>query len=198
MRNLLMVSIATVALAACGPRANDAASDAGNIASAPMTDNVVVPADEPMGNGTADASLSGATPADTFVLQAAASDLFEITSGKMAVEKATDPALKKFGQQMVEAHTATTRGLKAALATDNIGSSPPAALDTSHQGLIDQLSAAGGASFNQLYRRQQIDSHTKALTLMQGYAVSGDAPALKAFAVKTAPTVKMHLDMIGG
>ena len=195
MRIALLMATTALALAGCGGRAPQALpSDNG--ATTGMTDNLSVPPNESIGNGTADASLAGGSPAETFVMQAAASDMYEITAGKMAVEKATDPALKKFGRQMVDAHTATTRELKAAAAIDNVGASPPQAQDSSHAALLDALTNAGGDQFNQLYRQQQIDAHNQTLTVMQGYASTGDKPSLKAFAAATAPKVKSHLDML--
>jgi len=41
-----------------------------------------------------------------------------------------------------------------------------------------------------------IDGHKKTLALMQSEAANGKDADLKAFAAKTAPVVKMHLDAI--
>ncbi len=195
MRRLIFASATVLALAACGSKTSTMSPSAQSGTSPTIVDNQAMPA-ATGANGTAEASLTGATPAETFLRQAAMSDKFEVESGKMAVEKATAPAVKAFGKAMVDEHTVTSRELKAALASDNVGGSPPPALDASHQALIDKLARAGGADFNRLYRQQQIDSHTQALTIMQGYAATGDKPALKAFAAKTAPKVQMHLDML--
>ena len=188
MRTAILMATTTLALAACGPKANDTTPNANAMAS---SDNMMVMP----GEGDNSAAMESVSTED-FVAKAAMSDMYETTSSKMAASMATTPALKSFAKQMIDAHTATTRELKAAKAKDNVIAMPPATLDAEHQALIDALKGAKGAAFDTLYRTQQTDAHTKALALMQAYAASGDKPAVKAFAAATAPKVKSHLDML--
>lgn len=185
---------AALALAACGSKPADTSMDSNTVA---MSDNMVVAPDMDanMANGNGMTGMDAMTT-DAFVMKAAMSDMFEIASSKIAATKASDAKLKKFASDMVAAHTATTAGLKAAIAKGNVAATPPAALDAEHQGMIDKLNAASGADFDALYRSQQMDAHTQALAVHQGYAASGDNAALKAFAADTAPKVKSHLDML--
>lgn len=204
MRTALLMTAAALALTACGPKADNSATADANMAAA---DNMTVAANDTMdanamGNSGAmgDASNGSATAAvatPDFVKNAAVSDMYEITSSKLAATMATSADVKKFAANMITAHTATTAGLKAAIAKDGVKETPPAALDAEHQGLVDALKATKGEAFDTLYKSQQTDAHTKTLALMQGYAAGGDQPALKAFASDTAPKVKMHLDMLG-
>src|ERR1700743_1834561 len=46
-----------------------------------------------------------------FVTAAATSDMYEVTAGKLAAQRAQSPAVKEFAQKMVDAHTATTAKL---------------------------------------------------------------------------------------
>ncbi len=196
MRNLLIGSTMALALGACGPKAADTTPNVNAMASG--SGDMAVP---PANDASATAMGAPATAVDTvtteqFVPTAAMSDMFETTAGKIAAKKATAADVKSFAQKMVEAHTETTRGLKAALAKDNVAITPPTALDAKHQALIDALNAAPAASFDLLYKSQQVDAHNEALTLMKSYAASGDKPAIKAFATDTAPKVQMHIDML--
>lgn len=132
-----------------------------------------------------------------FASTAAASDAFEIASGNLAREKATVQGLKDFGAMMVADHTKSTADLKAAAA--NVpGVTPNPALNAEQQANLDALRAASGTQFDTLYKAQQVDAHTKALTALQSYAAGGTAQPFKDFATKTAPVVEKHLGEIRG
>lgn len=189
MRTGLMLTAAALALTACGPKTTtDNSADMNLVA----TDNMMVAPNDGMENGAMSAAVS--TP--EFVKNAALGDMYEIASSKLAATSATSAGIKTFAAEMITAHTATTAGLKAAIAKDGVKDAPPAALDAEHQSLIDALKATKGDAFDALYKSQQIDAHNKTLALMEGYALGGDQPALKAFASDTAPKVKAHLDML--
>lgn len=191
MRTTLLLVASTLALAACGPKANDATPDANAIAT---SENMDVGTDGMTDTGSAMIPIAAAD----FVSKAAMSDMYEIAAGKIAEEKATAPGLRRFATQMVEAHNMTTRELKAAAAKDKVQATPPAALDAPHQALIAALeSTPQGAAFDTLYQQQQRDAHGEALATMQEYAASSDASAVKAFAAETATKVQMHIDMLG-
>jgi putative membrane protein len=187
MRTALMMTAAALALTACGHKADNTSAADSNLA---MTDNMAAIANDD------NAMTPAAASTPDFVKNAAMSDMYEIASSKLAATMSNSSAVKKFAAQMIAAHTATTAGLKAAIAKDGVTDSPPAKLDAEHQALVDALKATKGDAFDALYRSQQTDAHTKALALMKGYATTGDQAALKAFASDTAPKVKSHLDML--
>lgn len=197
MRTALLIATAALALTGCKRTADNSSANATvGATNADETANVNGASKTGMmdtATNTADASLT-TTSAD-FVKNAAMSDMFEIMSSKLAVMSGTTAKVKQFGQEMVTAHTKTTRELKAARATDKETAELPTALDAEHQALIDTLRKQTGAAFDATYKQQQIDAHTKTLALMQSYASSGDKPALKAFATKTAPVVAEHIKM---
>src|SRR5438309_962383 len=91
-----------------------------------------------VGEKTGINSVLGITPSTPdFVKEAAISDLFEIESSKLAVDKG-DEATKAFAQQMITDHTKTSSELKAAVAGDP--KDPiPTAVDSSHQSKLDKL-----------------------------------------------------------
>jgi putative membrane protein len=195
------IAIAALALSGCNPNAMEpGATSASTVAASDKMTNDTMTSGSGMANSSAmtpDANMAMAVPsAPEFARMAAMSDMYEITSSKLALTKATQPGLKTFAQQMIDAHTATTSGLKSAVAKDGVAMNPPASLDAEHQALIDRLKAAKGAAFDAEHKTQQTDAHTKTLALMEGYASGGDKPALKAFAADTAPKVKGHLDMV--
>ncbi|MES2253959.1 MAG: DUF4142 domain-containing protein [Pseudomonadota bacterium] len=131
-----------------------------------------------------------------FVTAAATSDMYEVEAGKIAAERASNPALKDFASQMVTAHTKTTDKLKSIVASNNIAVTPPVHLDARRQGMIDNLRGAKAADFDKRYVEQQEAAHEEARILMRGYAKDGDNASVKKFAADTLPAVQHHLAMI--
>jgi putative membrane protein len=130
-----------------------------------------------------------------FVTAAATSDMYEVTAGKIAVQRAQSPAVKEFAQKMVDAHTETTAKLKNILAGNNINVTPPAHVDNRRQVMLDDLRGAKAQDFDHRYVAQQIAAHKEAEILMRGYAKDGDSAAIREFAATTEKAVKMHLSM---
>ena len=144
------------------------------------------------------ANDAAAMPTDAagFAAAVAASDLFEIESGKLAADKAGSADLKAFGKKLATDHQNSTTQLKTAAQSANVPVAP--ALDAEKQGMLDQLKAASGAEFDRLFVQQQKAAHQKALSLLQGYAGGGDNPALKGFATTASKVVQGHLDHVNG
>lgn len=130
-----------------------------------------------------------------FVTAAAISDMYEVTAGKIALQRAQSAAVKQFAQQMIDAHTGTTARLKSVLAANNINVVPPAHVDNRRQGMLDDLRGVKAEDFDHRYITQQIAAHKEADILMRGYAKDGDNAAVKQFAADTDKAVKMHLSM---
>lgn len=181
-----------LALAACGDNAaTNASADAGNAASTALDK-----AEDSAGAAVGAANAPLVNTADAYVAGAATGDLYEIESSRLALERSQSAEVKKFAQQMVTDHTATTAALKAALAQSGLSLTPPAALDARRQGMLDNLRAASAADFDRVYLDQQTAAHQEALTLHSSYAEDGDNDALKKLAATTAPKVQHHFDMV--
>jgi len=127
-----------------------------------------------------------------FATAAAISDMYEVTAGKIALQRSSQADIKAFAQKMVDAHTATTEKLKGLLPA---GITPPAHVDSRRQGMLDNLRGASGADFDHRYAVQQVAAHKEADILMRGYAKDGDNAGIKSFARDTDKNVKMHLSM---
>lgn len=136
----------------------------------------------------------GAPSTPDFVQQVAMSDLYEVEAGKIAAAKGQSDAVKQFGQHMVEAHAQTTAELKGVVEAEKIDVALPTALDEKHQRMIEDLNAAHEADFDETYVRQQVSAHEKGVDLFSQYADKGDDAVVKAFAAKTLPVIKQHLE----
>lgn len=136
----------------------------------------------------------GAPSTPDFVQQVAMSDLYEVEAGKIAAAKGQSEAVKQFGKHMVEAHAQITAELKGVVDAEKIDVTLPTALDDKHQLMIDDLNAAHEGDFDKTYAKQQVSAHEKAVDLFSKYADKGDDAVVKAFAEKTLPVIKQHLE----
>ena len=136
------------------------------------------------------------TKSASFVADAAATDMYEIEAGKLALTNTKAKNIKDFAQQMIDAHTATTAALTPLATAANI--TPPTALPAKFTSMLDDLRNAKPADFDKKYLDQATSVHNDALNLMKDYANNGENPGIKAFASETAPKVQMHLDMAKG
>jgi putative membrane protein len=73
------------------------------------------------------------------------------------------------------------------------GSSGGTNMDLSEK--LERLTAAKGKEFDQAYIQLMMQDHLKAVSLFQQGAQSSD-PAVKAYAAKTLPVLKMHLQHV--
>jgi putative membrane protein len=133
------------------------------------------------------------TSAD-FVKEAAISDLTEIASAKIALEKGNADE-KKFAQQMVTDHTKTSTELKALATSGDVKAEVPTAPDSSSQKKIDKLQDTKPDKFASEYDSMQVSAHKDAVSLFERYAKGGDNPKLKDWAGKTLPHLQHHLEM---
>lgn len=140
--------------------------------------------------GTISAEMTHTTKG--FVTAAATSDMYEVTAGKIALQRSQNADVKEFAQKMIDAHTRTTDKLKSILPGDV---APPAHVDDRRQGMLNNLRGASAAEFDHRYAVQQVAAHKEADILMRGYAKDGDNASIKSFAGETDKDVKMHLSM---
>jgi len=125
--------------------------------------------------------------------EAAEGGMAEVEMGKLASQKAQNPDVKKFGQMMVTDHTAANTELKALAAKKNIALPADAG---SHKSNMDALAKESGAGFDKAYVNDMVSDHEKDVSDFQKQADSSSDPDVKAFAAKTLPVLRKHLDAI--
>ncbi len=139
-------------------------------------------------------ALGVAPKTEDFVTEAAASDMFEIESSKLAADRA-DPATKAFAQQMIQDHQKTSNELKQLVESGKVKATIPTSMPAAKQEMIGELQELQGEEFTEQYQDDQVEAHEEAVDLFQRYAEGGDNPDLKAWAAKTAPALEHHLQM---
>jgi putative membrane protein len=128
-----------------------------------------------------------------FVTMAGMGGLAEVQMGNLALQKASSADVKAFAQRMVADHSkanaelaefATAKGL--ALATE-LGGDPRAALE--------HLTSLSGAAFDKAYMTHMVEDHEKDVAEFDKASTSATDADLKAWAGRTLPTLKEHLEM---
>lgn len=124
-----------------------------------------------------------------FAMKAAASDLFEIESSRVALERSQSGAVRRYAQMMIDHHTMTTQQLSA-----TVRNLPAPQLEEHQRDMLADLRAAPADQFDATYMRQQLASHMSALSVHGGYVKTGDEAALRRLAGQATPIVASHLE----
>jgi putative membrane protein len=149
-------------------------------------------------SGSADVSAIAAISVESpqqFVDMGASSNMFEIESSRLALDKSQQEELRTFAQHMIDDHTAAGEQMMAAAQADGV--TMPTEMQAKHQEMLDQLNAASNEEFDQLYTQMQVQAHEEAIGLFKGFAETGSGQ-LQSFAQATLPTLEEHYTQIQG
>lgn len=141
-------------------------------------------------------SLVGVAPStQDFVTEAADSDMFEIQSSQLALQKVNDAATKDFANKMITDHSKTSADLKSLVQSGKVKANVPGSLDSSHQSMLDKLKSLNGSDFETKYHEDQVNGHKEAVDLFTRYGKGGKNAELRAWAEGTLPVLQQHLSM---
>jgi putative membrane protein len=184
LSSIIMIALAVAGFQACnnGTKDSKEAADSANVKkdtshNAASTGGIAVDKDDAK-----------------FATTAANAGMAEVAAGKMAAKKATRTRVKNFAEMMVTDHTKAGDELATLAKTKNI--TLPSAPDADAQKKADDLSKKTGKDFDKAYVDAMVDDHEKAVKLFTDASQNCKDADLKAFAAKTLPTLKMHLDSI--
>jgi putative membrane protein len=128
-----------------------------------------------------------------FVAMAGLGGLAQMQMANLALQKASSADVKAFAQRMITDHTkpnaeiaelATTKGL--ALATELSGDSKSA---------LEHLTSLSGTEFDKAYMQHMVEDHEKDVAAFDKASTSATDMDLKAWAGRTLPTLKEHLEL---
>jgi len=128
-----------------------------------------------------------------FVRDAAAADKAEVALGTLAGSHASSPAVKAFGQKMVDDHTKAYDEL--AQVASGKGVMVPTEPTGAQKRTAARLAKLSGPQFDKEFAAVMVSDHKKAIALFQHEATNGRDADLKALASKTLPTLQEHLKM---
>lgn len=194
MKRALIAAAAAASLTACSSMGGMMGRSADAGMGAPMQGGM----DHSMADGS---MMSGSMPgmammptqANAYLRMAGESDLFEITSSQIALQRTQNPELRAFATRLIDHHTMTTNATLAAAKAGRVPP-PPAVLGPQKRAMIDQLNSQTGMNFDRLFIQQQIPAHEQALALHTNYARSGDVATLRGSASAAIPFVTNHLN----
>ena len=141
---------------------------------------------------TLDADKAIVSDTITFAVVAASSSLLEIRSSELAQTKAKRQEAKNFAQQMLTEHQKSYQELKTLLSAkdQSIGTE----LLPKHQRMYSKLMAEEPKEFDDTYMELQVAAHREAVELFENAARSHQDNELRAFADRTLPHLRMHLE----
>lgn len=129
-----------------------------------------------------------------FVLTAASSNMLEIQAGQMAVQKASNAEVKKFGQMMIDHHTRATQDMKTTVATP-LGITMPTVMMPVHQAMVDKLMNKSGRAFDEAYMDMMETAHKLDIAMFEVKSKGAETPTVQTFATKTLPMLRSHSTM---
>jgi len=136
------------------------------------------------------------SPDTAFAIKAGQGGLAEVKLGQLASEKASNPDVKAFGQQMVDDHTKANDQLKSVAQSENM--TLPADVNAKQQMMYDKLSKLSGAGFDKEYVKGMVKDHEEDVKEFQKETTNGKDPQMKSFASQTLPVLQSHLEKIKG
>jgi putative membrane protein len=129
-----------------------------------------------------------------FLKQAAQNGHMEIEGSKLALEKATDPQVKQFAQQMIDDHTKMHGELTTLAGTKGV--ELPKEPSIAQRAALKLLSTADGGNFDRRYADVVgVKAHEDTLKMFQKAAREAKDPQVKALAEKSVPALDHHLKM---
>ena len=128
-----------------------------------------------------------------FLMDAAMGGMLEVELGRLAAQQGASDAVKQFGQRMVDDHSKANQELMSLAQSKGI--TLPTEIDEKHKKDMTKLSSLSGAEFDREYGKMMLSDHRKDVSEFEKQSTKGMDADLKAFATKTLPTLKEHLQM---
>jgi putative membrane protein len=128
----------------------------------------------------------------TFLLRAAADELFEFEMSRLAMERTTADDLKAYATKMVGTHTEVQQQLNALAQAK--GLVLPNTLGMLRQRELDRLQALSGEEFDREYfQRVGLRAHRQNIKLFRDASRLARDPDVRSWASKMAPAHEQHL-----
>jgi putative membrane protein len=147
---------------------------------------------EPNDKGVREKSASSLAASDEeFIRKAAADSTMEVELGQLALKKATNNDVRKYGQQMVDDHSKASDHLKQLASKKGLtlSAKPTMAAETVKR----RLSKFSGAQFDNAYMAEELKLHQEDVDAFRGQSKLARDPELRGFVTETLPILEDHL-----
>jgi putative membrane protein len=155
---------------------------------APTTNPTPTPAPNPA--ATPSQNVSNDLP---FLREAAGVNLMEIRLGQLAQSKASNAAVKQFGQRMVNDHTRLERDLGSMVSSNGIALNPTLTSDQNDK--INSVQSLSGPQFDQAYMSLMIQGHQTDVAQFENQSRNANSPQVRDFAARSLPLLQQHLTL---
>jgi putative membrane protein len=144
---------------------------------------------------SAQQSARGAPVSDPLFAQAAMSGgLAEVSIGELGAQRATDPELKKFSQQMIDDHARVNQQIVNLAAQKRVAL--PRAPEFCAQFCAQSLAGLSGEQFDHCFAKAVLATHMETVAAYEAEAERGQDPAWRKLASDNLPRIKEHLKTI--
>lgn len=128
----------------------------------------------------------------SFMTKAASGGMMEVELGTYAQQSAANARVKNFGAMMERDHSTANGELRDLAGRKNVVL--PATLEEKHQKHVADMKKKTGKDFDKAYMKMMVDDHEKDIKEFEKAGDKTNDPDVKAFVVKTLPTLRTHLD----
>lgn len=129
-----------------------------------------------------------------FMMMAAMGGMAEIEMARLALQKSASDSVKQYAQKMIDDHTMAGDELRQLASMKGITLSMQP--DARHMSMMAKMQKLSGMEFDKMYVKEAgVKDHEKMEKLYMKESMSGMDMDAKAFAAKTLPAVRMHLQM---
>ncbi|MFL6300829.1 MAG: DUF4142 domain-containing protein [Terriglobales bacterium] len=129
--------------------------------------------------------------AELFLKDTAMGNQEEIELGQLAQQKASNPAVKEFAQQLVQDHQQAGQQLQT-LAQQK-GVTVQQQLPDEARMFRDRMQNVSGKQFDSAFMNDQIVHHAKDVQAFELMSQNAQDPAIKGFAAQMLPKLQQHL-----
>lgn len=128
-----------------------------------------------------------------FMRQAAQAGLFEVKKSELALTRSHNRDVRQFAAQMIRDHTRANQELKQLAASKGVRL--PRRPNAHQRMIIRRLARLYGKHFDCAYMAVQVRAHLQAIAIFRREVHHGHNPAVRAYAARTLPVLRMHLRM---
>ncbi len=158
------------------------------------TTTPTTPSQTPPVGPTANTGVQSDINADmAFIRHAGSSNLMEIRLGQVAQSRASNSAVRQFGQRMVDDHTRLQNQLTGVVT--NTGVPFTAAMDSRHQQQVSRIEGLSGAEFDRAYMQAMIQGHQDDVRQFETQSQSARSTQIRNLASSSLPILQQHLSL---
>jgi putative membrane protein len=127
-----------------------------------------------------------------FAREAAMDGQLEVEAGRLAAERGSERTVKQFGVMMLRDHSAANQELMRVAQSKGI--TLPRELNEEQGAVLDRLHGLAGPEFDREYGALTMRAHIRGVNMFEEQVRSGQDPELRAYAERTLPKLRQHLE----